>query len=166
MQGTHHARTLFGLTTTALTLALTLAACAQSPGTPGTSALHAQATSATATFSTSSSWDGGFNGVITLSNPTSTPLTTWTLKFKFNGAASTTSVWGAGGSVTTASDGTVTITPNTWGGSTIPANGSVTVNYGGSGTYSGVNTCTLNGAPCSGGTTPPRAGTPPRPPSA
>ncbi|ADV68760.1 chitinase [Deinococcus maricopensis] len=133
------------------TLALSLAACTQTT-TP--SALHGQATSATATFSTSSSWDGGFNGVITLSNPTSTPLTTWTLKFKFNGAASTTSVWGAGGSVTTASDGTVTITPNTWGGSTIPANGSVTVNYGGSGTYSGVNTCTLNGAPCSGGTTP------------
>ncbi|SMB95073.1 glycosyl hydrolase family 18 protein [Deinococcus hopiensis] len=120
------------------------------------STLQAQAsTTPTATFSTSSAWDSGFGGVITLRNPTATAIKGWTLKFRFNGnAALTGTPWGAGGAVSKDSTGLYAITPNTWGGDTIPAGGAVTVSYDGTGTFSGVNTCTLNGNPCDG-TTPP-----------
>jgi chitinase len=115
----------------------------------------------TATLGVSSSWEGGFNGLITITNTTSSPITDWELKFKFNGNASISGTpWGAGGSATRAGDGTWTILPNSWGGNNVPANGSVTVTYGGTGTFSGVSTCTINGYSCSGGgssgdTTPP-----------
>ena len=141
-----------------LVLGLLLSACSQEPSvspasTTAGSSLQAQATTPTATFSTTSAWDSGFNGRITLTNPTAAAIKGWTLKFKFNGNATISGgVWGAGGSVSRASDGTYTILPNTWGGDTIPAGGSITVDYGGSGTYGGVNTCTLNGAPCDGAT--------------
>ncbi|MFC4638191.1 glycosyl hydrolase family 18 protein [Deinococcus hohokamensis] len=109
----------------------------------------------TATFSTSSSWDSGFNGVITLKNPGAAAVKGWTLTFKLAGNATITGgVWGAGGAVSRASDGSYTVTPNSWGGDTIPAGGSVTVQYGGSGTFSGVTGCILNGQPCDGGTAP------------
>ena len=149
MRLTQHAMTLALLT-------LSLAACSRSD-TTGTTQLTTQSTtSPTATFTTSSQWDSGFNGVITLRNPTSAPIKPWTLKFKLNGNASITGgVWGAGGSVTRNADGSYTILPNTWGGDTIPAGGTVTVNYGGSGAFSGVNSCTLNNQPCDGTTTPP-----------
>ena len=144
-----------------LSAGLLLAACnGTEPQVTGQGApkstLQAQSTTPTATFVATSQWDSGFNGRITLTNPTSTAIKGWTLKFKFNGNATISGgVWGAGGSVSRASDGTYTILPNTWGGDTIPAGGSITVDYGGSGTYSGVNTCTLNGAACSGTTTTP-----------
>lgn len=149
-----------------LTLALVLAACdGQAPpaaqtGTPTAASLGAQAVSGpTATFNATSQWDTGFSGRITLSNPGTAAIQGWTLKFKFNGnAAAGSSVWGAGGGISKDSSGLYTVTPNTWGGATIPAGGSVVVNYDGSGTLSGVNTCTLNGAACSGTTTPPSGG--------
>ncbi|SMB79234.1 chitinase [Deinococcus hopiensis] len=145
-----------------LALGLLLSACGQentaqvSSTRSGGSALQAQAsTTPTATFSTSSAWDSGFGGVITLRNPTATAIKGWTLKFRFNGnAALTGTPWGAGGAVSKDSTGLYAITPNTWGGDTIPAGGAVTVSYDGTGTFSGVNTCTLNGNPCDG-TTPP-----------
>ncbi|GGS01555.1 Ig-like domain-containing protein [Deinococcus sedimenti] len=145
-----------------LTAALLLGGCADqtAPTARTTPALTAQATGPTATFDATSQWDTGFSGRITLTNPGTTPITGWTLKFKFNGnAAAGSSVWGAGGTITRDSAGLYTITPNTWGGATIPAGGSVTVNYDGTGQLSGVNTCTLNGAACSGATTPPTGDT-------
>ncbi|WP_170928720.1 cellulose binding domain-containing protein [Deinococcus hopiensis] len=152
-----------------LVLGLRLSACSTTPEataqkTPGQSGLQAQAsTTPTATFSTSSAWDSGFGGVVTLRNPTAA-IKGWTLKFRFNGnAALTGTPWGAGGAVSKDSTGLYAITPNTWGGDTIPAGGAVTVSYDGTGTFSGVNTCTLNGNPCDG-TTPPQ--TPPLPRSA
>ncbi|WP_328774761.1 cellulose binding domain-containing protein [Deinococcus aquaedulcis] len=147
-----------------LTALLALAACSQvpNPGVPQATrpALQAQATGLTATFDSTGAWDTGFTGRITLRNPGTTAITGWTLKFKFNGnAAAGASVWGAGGSIAKDSTGLYTITPNSWGGATIPAGGSVTIGYDGTGQLSGVNTCTLNGASCSGTTTPPTGDT-------
>ncbi|PTA68543.1 cellulose binding domain-containing protein [Deinococcus arcticus] len=146
-----------------LTALLSLAACSQGPepGSPQTtrSALQGQATGLTATFDSTGAWDTGFTGRITLRNPGPSAIQGWTLKFKFNGtAAAGSSVWGAGGAISRDSSGLYTVTPNSWGGATIPAGGSVTIGYDGSGQLSGVNTCTLNGASCSGTVTPPPGG--------
>lgn len=116
--------------------------------------LAASAPGLTATFATSSAWDGGFNAVATIKNTTSSPINDWALTFKLNGGAAVSGApWGAGGSATQGSDGSWTILPNTWGGNVVPANGSVTVTFAGTGTYSGVGTCTINGYACTGGTT-------------
>ncbi|MFC5597121.1 glycosyl hydrolase family 18 protein [Deinococcus cellulosilyticus] len=110
-----------------------------------------QAAILSATFTTSSAWDGGFNGVITLKNTGDTAVSTWSLNFKFNGNAGLSGTpWGAGGNAVKNADGSYTITPNTWGGGNIPAGGSVTVSYGGTGVFSGVTACTISGASCSG----------------
>ncbi|GGJ18661.1 glycosyl hydrolase family 18 protein [Deinococcus roseus] len=133
--------------------AVTFVACS-SETTPlaQTAKVTQQATGLTAVFTTSSAWDSGFNGVITLTNNTAAAVTNWTLNFKFNGTANISGApWGAGGSATKNADGSYTILPNTWGGGNIPAGGSVTVSYGGTGVFSGVNTCTINGASCAGG---------------
>ncbi|MBZ9713579.1 glycosyl hydrolase family 18 protein [Deinococcus multiflagellatus] len=146
--------------TALLALTLALGACGrEGPAAQSGPRLQAQATGPSATFDSTGAWDSGFSGRITLSNPGPTAIQGWTLKFKFNGnAAAGASVWGAGGSISKDSSGLYTITPNTWGGATIPAGGSVVINYDGTGQLTGVNTCTLNGAGCSGTTTPPPTG--------
>ncbi|QRK08297.1 cellulose binding domain-containing protein [Archangium violaceum] len=128
--------------------------------------LAASAAGLTATLNASSSWEGGFNGVVTIKNTTSSPITDWAVTLKFNGnAAISGSPWGAGGSATRGSDGSWTLLPNTWGGNVVPANGSVTVTFSGTGTYTGVSSCTINGYACDGSqphpgddTTPPTVG--------
>ncbi|HEX8539607.1 MAG TPA: cellulose binding domain-containing protein, partial [Cystobacter sp.] len=47
------------------------------------SELAATAAGLTATVTTSSSWDGGFSGVATIKNTTSSPITEWALTLKF-----------------------------------------------------------------------------------
>ncbi|WP_051963386.1 Ig-like domain-containing protein [Deinococcus misasensis] len=139
--------------TTLLLLTLGLAACSQSElqSQVPSAVLNKQATGLTATFSTSSTWDGGFNGLITLTNNTTSAVSTWTLNFKFNGNAGLSGTpWGAGGNAVKNADGSYTITPNSWGGNNIPAGGSVTVSYSGTGAFSGVTACTINGQSCAG----------------
>ncbi|GEM44916.1 glycosyl hydrolase family 18 protein [Deinococcus cellulosilyticus] len=110
-----------------------------------------QAAVLSATFTTSSAWDSGFNGVITLKNTGDTAVSTWSLNFKFNGNAGISGApWGAGGNAVKNADGSYTITPNSWGGGNIPAGGSVTVSYSGTGVFSGVTACTISGQSCSG----------------
>ncbi|PTL76478.1 hypothetical protein DAT35_49350 [Vitiosangium sp. GDMCC 1.1324] len=143
-----------------------LAACgSQEPSVPEdlrSVELPATAAGLTATFSTGSVWSGGFGGVVTIKNTTSSAISDWSLTFKFNGdAALRGTPWGAGGSATQASDGSWTVLPNTWGGNNVPANGSVTVSFEGSGTFSGVGSCSINGYSCSGSTPPPVDTTPP-----
>ncbi|MVN89455.1 chitinase [Deinococcus sp. HMF7620] len=142
-----------------VSVTLLLGSCGTQAPVAHQATLQAQATGPTATFDSTGTWDTGFTGRITLTNPGPSAITSWTLKFKFNGnAAAGSSAWGAGGSITKDSSGLYTITPNAWGGATIPAGGSVTVGYDGSGQLTGVNTCTLNGASCAGTTTPPPGG--------
>ncbi|WP_084571251.1 glycosyl hydrolase family 18 protein [Deinococcus misasensis] len=143
----------FLITSLLLMGAVTFVGCS-SDTTPVQSAKFTQqATGLTATFSTSSAWDGGFNGLITLTNNTTSAVSTWTLNFKFNGNAGLSGTpWGAGGNAVKNADGSYTITPNSWGGNNIPAGGSVTVSYSGTGAFSGVTACTINNQSCSGGT--------------
>ncbi|WNG38915.1 hypothetical protein F0U61_38550 [Archangium violaceum] len=118
--------------------------------------LAASAAGLTATLNAGSSWEGGFNGVVTIKNTTSSQISDWALTVKFNGnAAISGSPWGAGGSATRGSDGSWTLLPNTWGGNIVPAHGSVTVTFSGTGTYSGVSSCTINGYACDGSQPPP-----------
>ncbi|GEM44915.1 Ig-like domain-containing protein [Deinococcus cellulosilyticus] len=136
-----------------LLLTLSMAACSQTDLTGLTQpvTISQQAAVLSATFTTSSVWDSGFNGVITLKNTGDTAVSTWSLNFKFNGNAGLSGTpWGAGGNAVKNADGSYTITPNSWGGGNIPAGGSVTVSYSGTGVFSGVTACTINGASCSG----------------
>jgi chitinase len=111
----------------------------------------ATAAGLTATFVQASSWGGGFSINVTLKNTTSSAISDWALNFKFNGSAAVSGTpWGAGGSATKNSDGSWTVLPNTWGGNNVPANGSVTVTFEGTGTYGGTSTCSINGYSCSG----------------
>ena len=117
--------------------------------------LAASAPGLKATFVTSSTWSGGFNEVITIQNTTASQVTDWSIAFKFNGTAAVSGTpWGAGGSASKASDGTWTLLPNTWGGNVVPANGSITVTFEGSGIFSGTSTCAINGYSCAGSTAP------------
>ncbi|ADO73087.1 Ig-like domain-containing protein [Stigmatella aurantiaca] len=134
-----------------------LAACGEEPREPvqlQSLQLAASAAGLKATFATSSSWQGGFNGVFTIQNTTSSAITDWSLKVKFNGSVTVRgSPWGAGGSVSQGTDGSWTFLPNSWGGNVVPAQGSVTVTFEGAGTYGGLSSCSINGYSCDG--TPP-----------
>ncbi|SET20076.1 Ig-like domain-containing protein [Stigmatella erecta] len=134
------------------------ASCGEEPQEPAalqSLQLAASAAGLKATFATSSKWDGGFNGVFTIQNTTSSPITDWALKFKFNGTVTVRGApWGAGGSASQGSDGSWTFLPNSWGGNVVPALGSVTVTFEGAGTYSGLSACTINGYSCDGGQPP------------
>ena len=99
-------------------------------------------------FSTQTNWDTGFNGVIHITNR-GTAISDWVLSFRLAGAAAVSeTVWGAGGAIHRDSGGTVTITPNTWGGSTIRAGETVSIYYGGTGVHRGADICVINGAVC------------------
>jgi chitinase len=144
-----------------------LAACGEEPQEPASLQslqLAASAAGLKATFATSSSWGGGFNGVFTIQNTTGSAINDWSLKVKFNGSVTVRGApWGAGGSVTQGSDGSWTFLPNSWGGNVVPAQGSVTVTFEGGGTYSGLSSCSINGYSCDGGQPPtdPNDKTPP-----
>ena len=148
-----------------LAFSLTAAACSGGGGSSGAVApapvsnanqtRAVQSTGAvTATFGTLKTWQGGFNGKITIANSGASSTTWSSITFDLAGGAtipSGASIWGAANSYTANSDGSYTITPTTKG-ATIPANGSVEVDYNGSGTFAGAGTtCTLNGNPCAGG---------------
>ncbi|ATB30773.1 glycosyl hydrolase family 18 protein [Melittangium boletus] len=115
----------------------------------------ATAAGLTATFAQASSWSGGFSAVITIKNTTASAINDWSLNFKFNGTAAISGTpWGAAGSASKGADGSWTVLPNSWGGNVVPANGSVTVTFEGSGAFSGVGTCNINGYSCAGGPPP------------
>ena len=100
-------------------------------------------------FSTEQNWDTGFNGAIHITNNGSTKINNWELKFKLaNDATANDAVWGAGGAINIASDGTATITPNAWGGTTIKPSDTISIYYGGIGTHAGAETCVFNGQNC------------------
>ena len=94
-------------------------------------------------FSRTSSWSGGYNADITLTNTGSTTVSTWTLSF--TSADTVTSSWNA--NQATAGQ-TVTFTPLSWNASIAPG-GSITVGIGANTTASGgwapPATATVNG---------------------
>ncbi|HUQ61391.1 glycosyl hydrolase family 18 protein [Lentzea sp.] len=105
-----------------------------------------------ATFSKGSDWGTGFEGKYTITNNSTTALTSWTVEFTLPANHRVTSLWD--GSYT-ASGQTVTV-KNTWNGN-VGVGGSVSFGFNGAytGTFGAPTNCKLNGASCeAGGTNP------------
>ncbi|MFC0627654.1 glycoside hydrolase family 18 protein [Kribbella deserti] len=108
----------------------------------------AQAAPVTASFVKVSDWGSGFEGKVTVTNGTTSAISTWQVALDFPAGYSISSSWDA----TRSSSGqTHTFTPPGWAGSLAPG-ASVTFGFNGSpGNFPGVTACRLNGGSCSGG---------------
>jgi lysophospholipase L1-like esterase len=101
-----------------------------------------------ATYRVVSSWQGGQQGEVTVTNTSSTPVSGWTVTGVPSGGARITQVWN--GNLTTAADGTVKVTDMAWNGTLAPgANvtfGLIATTTGSSGTPPVALTCTARAA--------------------
>ncbi|MEW9555178.1 chitinase [Nonomuraea sp. NPDC050783] len=141
-----HRAILLAFTTLALTLVTT-----------PTSA-QAQAATPSATFAKVADWGSGFEGKVTVTNATTTPMNGWNVQFDVPSGYSIPSAWDA---VMTRSGQHYTFTNPSWAPA-LPAGASVSFGFNGSpGNFPGITGCTLNGSPCDGGG--PSPGTPGRP---
>jgi hypothetical protein len=110
----------------------------------------------TATFSTDSDWGTGYQARYTIRNGTGQAVDGWRLVFALPGTARLGSFWDA----TITTSGGITTARNPSYATTIPAGG--TAEFGFVVAGSGAPTsCTINGAPCGGGTGPTTSPTPP-----
>ncbi len=112
-------------------------------------ATGANAAAPVVSFAETSSWDGGYIGQYTITNSTSSALSTWKVGFALPAGSSVTSLWNG---TEAASGDSYTVTPASWN-SNVPAGASISFGFevSGSGQPSG---CTINGAACIGGSTP------------
>jgi predicted carbohydrate-binding protein with CBM5 and CBM33 domain len=94
----------------------------------------------TATFSTTSSWNGGFQGAVSLRNTSTSPLGGWTVHWTWPGSQSITQAWNGRSS---SAGSLVTVTNESWNG-TIPAGGTVSLGF----TASGATPSALNELMC------------------
>ena len=109
----------------------------------------AYAASPTATVVKVSEWGSGFEARGTVTNGGTTPLGGWTVAFDLPAGTGISSHWDAR---MTQSGTRYTFVNPTWAGP-IPPGGTASFGFSGSGSGSPSN-CTLNGAPCAGGTNP------------
>ncbi|MDQ0364367.1 cellulase family glycosylhydrolase [Catenuloplanes indicus] len=116
------------------------------------------ASAAVAQFAVVNSWSGGYEGRFTVTNNTSSPVTSWRVQFDLPSGTSISNSWNAQQSV---SGNRYTFANAAWNGS-LAAGASTTFGFtvNGTGTPSG---CTIDGVSCSGGGTPTTSppGTPP-----
>jgi chitinase len=113
-------------------------------------ALPAAAAAPTATFVKTSDWGSGWEGRVTITNGGSVAMSSWTVAFDLPAGTTVGSYWDA---LMTSSGQRYTFTNRSWNGSVAPG-ASVSFGFLGNGPGSPGN-CTLNGAACGGGTTPP-----------
>ncbi|HZX05944.1 cellulose binding domain-containing protein [Kribbella sp.] len=113
--------------------------------------LTAQAASAagvTASFTKVSDWGTGFEGKVTVTNGTTSSLSTWSVALDFPSGYSVSSTWDANHS---SSGQTHTFTPPSWAGPLAPG-ATVSFGFNGSpGNFPGIASCRLNSGSCSGG---------------
>nr|BFD82669.1 glycoside hydrolase family 18 chitinase [Streptomyces sp. Xyl84] len=112
---------------------------------------HAQAAAdaasgATATFTKTGDWGGGFGGSWTVKNTGTSAISSWTVEWDYPSDTKVTSAW----------DATVTNSGNHWTAKNVGWNGTIapgaSVTFGYNGTGSGSPSgCTLNGGSCDGG---------------
>ncbi|WP_157530466.1 cellulose binding domain-containing protein [Microtetraspora niveoalba] len=110
-------------------------------------ALPAQAAaSVTATFTKTQDWGSGFEGRVTVTNGTSSPVN-WSVQFDLPAGFSIPSAWDA----TMARSGQhYTFTPPSWAGA-LAAGASQSFGFNGTpGNFSGISNCTVNGGACGG----------------
>jgi hypothetical protein len=116
----------------------------------GTAVVVAQpAQAATAAFIRTSSWSTGYEAKFTVTNNTSTPISSWTVQFDLPAGTSVSSFWDA--NVVT-SGSRVTATNKSWNGA-LGAGAATSFGFIAAGTGDPTN-CTINGASCGGGTGP------------
>ncbi|GAA3039019.1 hypothetical protein GCM10017559_78980 [Streptosporangium longisporum] len=116
----------------------------------------AQAASATAVFVKTSEWGSAFEGKYTITNGTATTINGWSVSFDLPAGGSISSSWDA---TSSRSGQRFTFTNLGWNGTLAPG---ASVSFGfiaspGGATPAG---CTLNGAPCGGGSGPAVPGKP------
>ncbi|MEV0287132.1 MULTISPECIES: cellulose binding domain-containing protein [unclassified Kribbella] len=118
----------------------------------------ANAAGVTAAFTKVSDWGSGFEGKVTVTNGTTSSVSTWSVALDFPSGYTISSSWDA----TRSSSGqTHTFTPPSWAGPLAPG-ASVTFGFNGSpGNFPGLTACRLNGGSCTGG----GGGTPPGAPT-
>ncbi len=140
--------------TTAFVAAGAVAAAVVLVSNRGTSVtLHDAANAATplrASYQASDSWGTGYSGQYTITNPGTAAVNGWTLAFTLPKGTTISSLWD--GSYT-GNDGQVTVKSDGWDAAIAPG-GSVTVGFvtQAAGTAGQPAGCTVNGAPCQGGT--------------
>lgn len=122
------------------------------PSPPVTFTVPAPSNSSCAVhYAVNSSWSGGFNASITMTDKGSTAISPWQLTFSFPAAGE--AVQGGWDGTWTQSGSTVTVTPESWN-NTIPANGGA-VSIGFNGTDTGQATAptvlSVNGVQCASG---------------
>jgi hypothetical protein len=108
----------------------------------------ANAAGVTASFTKVSDWGSGFEGKVTITNGTTSSLSTWSVALDFPSGYTVTTTWDANH---TSSGQTHTFTPPSWAGPLAPG-ATVTFGFNGSpGNFPGIASCRLNGGSCSGG---------------
>ncbi|HEY4570365.1 MAG TPA: cellulose binding domain-containing protein [Kribbella sp.] len=108
----------------------------------------ANAAGVTASFTKVSDWGSGFEGKVTVTNGTTSSLSTWSVALDFPSGYTVSSTWDANH---TSSGQTHTFTPPSWAGPLAPG-ATVSFGFNGSpGNFPGIAACRLNGGSCSGG---------------
>ena len=108
----------------------------------------ANAAGVTATFTKVSDWGTGFEGKVTITNGTTSSLSTWSVALDFPSGYTVSSTWDANH---TSSGQTHTFTPPSWAGPLAPG-ATASFGFNGSpGNFPGLAACRLNGGSCSGG---------------
>ena len=110
-----------------------------------------------ATYTTTQSWGGGFEGQFAVTNATNAPVNSWTMTFDLPAGETVSSLWNAS---YTSSGGHYTVTSPSWASPLAPGASADPVGFDASatGTVSPPTNCLMNGAPCAGvpaDTTPP-----------
>ncbi|MDG4767553.1 cellulose binding domain-containing protein [Solwaraspora sp. WMMD406] len=120
------------------------------------------ASAATAAFVRTASWSSGYEAKFTVTNDTSTAISSWTVQFDLPAGTRVSSFWDAR---LTTSGQRITATNHSWNGVLAPG-ASTSFGFVASGTGDPIN-CTVNGGSCGGGpapTTPPTTAPPTSPP--
>ncbi|MEV5883841.1 GDSL-type esterase/lipase family protein [Streptomyces sp. NPDC052020] len=119
------------------------------PGDPGDPGEPGGGEPACATaFRAVSTWQGGYQGEVTVTNTSTAPVSGWTATVAPSGGARVTQVWN--GSLTTAADGTATVANTAWNGTLAPGAsttfGFLATTSGTAGTPSAAVGCTARAA--------------------
>jgi chitinase len=117
--------------------------------------------SVTATFTAASDWGSGHQGNVTVTNGSDAAVNTWTIVFTLPAGTSISSSWDAD---VTKNGNTYTAVKKSWAG---PLGPGATFGWGyiGTGAFKAPTSCTVNGASCAGGSTPPTTAPTTRPPT-
>ncbi|MFC8851002.1 glycosyl hydrolase family 18 protein [Micromonospora sp. NPDC057141] len=122
---------------------------------PVTSAFGAG--SVTTTFAKAQDWGTGHETRVTVTNGSAASVSTWRIEFDLPAGTTISTFWDA--DVTSSGNHYVAV-KKSWAGPLAPGT-TFSWGYNGTGAYRAPLNCTINGAPCGGGTTPTTSAPPP-----